>query len=258
MEIAAFAIWCFLVALAGGLVGLVLGNIRLPLVLVLASSPAAAGAANIAISGLAAATASVSHIRAGRVNWRLFGWMAPPSIVGALGGGLLAGAIAGDLLLGAIAAVLLYSGVQLLRADRDESGDRDRPASGQRGREDSRLNITAAVLSGAGVGVLGGLVGLILGSLRMPAMLRLVGERPERAVGTNVTIGVCVGAAGLAGHLPAAAPDTGLLAAGAAASIPGAALGARLTGRLSERQLLRAIGAVLIVAGMAAGVQAVA
>ena len=43
---------------------------------------------------------------------------------------------------------------------------------------------------------------------------------------------------------------------GSAASIPGALLGARLTGRLSEEQLLQAIGAVLIVAGLAAAAQA--
>jgi hypothetical protein len=30
MELLAFAVWCFLVAFAGGLVGLVLGNIRPP------------------------------------------------------------------------------------------------------------------------------------------------------------------------------------------------------------------------------------
>jgi len=40
LEYAAFAVWCFAVALAGGLVGLVLGNLRLPLVLLLAASPA--------------------------------------------------------------------------------------------------------------------------------------------------------------------------------------------------------------------------
>jgi hypothetical protein len=34
-------LWCFLTALAGGLVGLVLGNIRLPAVVLAASSPAA-------------------------------------------------------------------------------------------------------------------------------------------------------------------------------------------------------------------------
>ena len=250
MEIVAFAIWCFLTATIGGLVGLVLGNLRLPLVLLLAS-PAVAGATNLVISGVAVTTASIGHIRAGRVNWRLVAWMGPPSVVGAIAGGLLAGAISGDLLLGVIAPVLLYSGLQLLREKREEHGPGEAP-----GRRS--LDLRAAVLSGAGVGLLGGLVGLILGSLRMPALLRLVGERPERAVGTNVAVGVCVGVAGVIGHLPAAAPDLGLAATGAAASIPGAALGARLTGRLSERQLVRAIGAVLIVAGVASAVQAIA
>jgi uncharacterized membrane protein YfcA len=38
---------------------------------------------------------------------------------------------------------------------------------------------------------------------------------------------------------------------GAASSVPGSVLGARLTGRLDERQLLRAVGFVLLVAGAA-------
>jgi uncharacterized membrane protein YfcA len=46
-----------------------------------------------------------------------------------------------------------------------------------------------------------------------------------------------------------------LLAVGAAASIPGALLGSRLTGRLSQAQLLRAVGAILLVAGAAAILQ---
>ena len=91
----------------------------------------------------------------------------------------------------------------------------------------------------------------------MPALLRLVGESPTRAVGTNLVVGVLVGAAGLVGHLPNAAPDVDLLVVGALASIPGALLGARLTGRLSEAQLVRAIALVLLVAGVAAAVQAV-
>jgi hypothetical protein len=67
----AFALWCFVVALAGGLAGLVLGNIRLPAALALASSPAAGAGANIGISAVSAAAAAIAHIRAGRVNWRL-------------------------------------------------------------------------------------------------------------------------------------------------------------------------------------------
>jgi uncharacterized protein len=238
MDYVLLAAWCFLVALGGGLVGLVLGNIRLPAVLLLSSSPAAGTGANIGISAVAAATASIAHIRAGRVNWRLFAWMAPPSIVGAIAGGYASGAIPGDVLLLVIAAVLFYSAYELLAKP-----DVSRKRAGREG-----LDIPVAVATGAVIGLLGGIVGLILGSLRMPALVRLVGEEPARAVGTNVTVGFVVGVAGVIGHLPSDPPDWDLLAVGALASIPGALLGSRLTGRLSDRQLLRAIGVVLLIA----------
>jgi uncharacterized membrane protein YfcA len=238
-------VWCFAVALAGGAVGLVLGNIRLPVVVLVAASPAAAAGANIAISGVAAATASVAHIRAGRVNWRLFAWMAPPSIAGAVAGGLVSGALPEDVLLAIIGLTLLYFGVDLLRT---------KAAATPAGQ--GSLDVRAAVVAGAVIGVLGGLVGLILGALRLPALLKYVGESPARAVGTNMTVGVCVGAAGLVGHLPGGVDWTAFWV-GAAASIPGALLGARLTGRLEPAQLMRAIAAVLLVAGAAMLVQSV-
>jgi uncharacterized protein len=244
LELVGIAAWSFVVAVAGGAVGLVLGNLRLPLFVLAASSPAAAGGANIAVSGISAATASTTHIRAGRINWRLFGWMAPPSVVGALAGGYLAGIVPDSAVLLAIAVVLLYSGFDLLLRTEAAVRTRERP------------NVLAAVVSGAVVGLLGGFVGLILGSLRMPALLRWVGEAPSKAVGTNLAVGVLVGIAGLLGHLPSAAPDWRLIAVGGAASIPGALIGARLTGRLSDRALVQAIGGVLLVAGTAAGIQA--
>ncbi len=173
--------------------------------------------------------------------------MGPPSVAGAFAGGYLAGVVPEEALLLAIAAVLIYSGFDLLRW---------RPKAPRGDAADPRLDLRAAVLSGLVVGLLGGFVGLILGALRMPALLRLVGEVPARAVGTNLVVGVLVGVAGLLGHLPSAAPDADLLVVGALASIPGALLGARLTGRLSEAQLVRAIALVLLVAGAAAAVQA--
>jgi len=245
VALTALAAWCFAVALAGGLAGLVLGNIRLPAVLAAASSPAAGAGANIGISGIAAAAASIAHIRAGHVNWRLFGWMAPPSMAGAVAGGYAAGAIPDEILLGVIGATLLYFGIDLLRPSR---------APAPRPREE--LDIRAAVVAGALIGILGGLVGLILGTLRMPALLRNVGETAQRAVGTNLAVGVCVGVAGVIGHAPEGV-DWDLLALGGAASVPGAVIGARLTGRLSTEQLLRAIGALLVVAGVGILVQAV-
>jgi uncharacterized membrane protein YfcA len=222
----------------------VLGNIRLPAALLLASSAAGAGGANIAISGVSAATAATAHVRAGRVNWHLVRWMAPPSVAGALVGGYLAGVVPQNALLLVIAGVLIYSGLDLLRR---------KPQPRRPGAE---LDVRAAIVAGLVIGLLGGFVGLILGTLRLPALLRLVGETPARAVGTNLVVGVFVGVAGLVGHLPSAAPDWDLLAVGAAASIPGALIGARLTGRLSEERLVQAVAVILLVAGATAAGQA--
>jgi uncharacterized membrane protein YfcA len=175
--------------------------------------------------------------------------MAPPSIAGAVIGGYLGSEAPDALLLGFIAAVLFYSAFELFR------WQPRRPSSPE--AAEPELNITAAVTSGAAIGLLGGVVGLILGSLRMPALLKFVGETPHRAVGTNVTVGLCVGIAGALAHLPEAAPDLDAVLVGGAASIPGALLGSRLTGRLDEAQLVRAIAWVLVVAGAACAVQAI-
>ena len=241
--LAAVAVWCFVTALAGGLVGLVLGNIRLPVVVLAATSPAAGAGANIGISAVAALTASVTHVRAGRIDWRVFLWMAPPSVLAAAAGGLLSGKVPGTALLIVIGVTLVVFGIDLLRPRR---------ATASRAET---VSPAAAIATGAVIGLLGGFVGLILGSLRIGALIRFVGADTFRAVGTNVAVGFCLGVAGVLGHL-AGGVDWTLLGVGAAASVPGALLGARLTGRLNERQLLRAVGIVLLVAGAALLVQA--
>src|SRR4051794_28537446 len=118
LALALVAAWCFTTALAGGLAGLVLGNIRLPALLLVASSPAAGAGANIGVSAVAAATAGAAHVRAGRVDWRLVAWMLPPSVAAAAGGGLLAGALPSRALLGVIGVALLAFGLDLLRPRR--------------------------------------------------------------------------------------------------------------------------------------------
>jgi uncharacterized protein len=222
----------------------VLGNIRLPVIVLAASSPAAGAGANIGVSAVAALAAAVQHIRAGRIDWRLFAWMAPPSMVGAAVGGLVSGRVPGNALLFAIGGTLLVFGVDLLR-----------PRSTTAPAGEHRVSVRAALLTGAAIGLLGGFVGLILGSLRIGALLRFVGADAFRAVGTNVAVGFCLGVAGVLGHLSGGV-DWTLLCVGAVSSVPGAILGARLTGRLDERQLLRAVGGILIVAGAATIVQA--
>jgi uncharacterized membrane protein YfcA len=235
----AVGLWCFVTALAGGLVGLVLGNIRLPVIVLAASSPAAGAGANIGVSAIAALASATAHIRAGRIDWRLFAWMAPPSMIGAVAGGLLSGVVPGNALLVVIGVTLLAFGADIVRSK--PGGRRAGPGG---------FSARAAILTGALIGVLGGFVGLILGALRLPALLRFVGAEPFRAVGTNAAVGFCLGVAGVFGHLPGGV-DWTLLGVGAVTSVPGAIVGARLTGRLDERQLFRAVGVVLLVAGTA-------
>lgn len=240
------AAWCFLVAVLGGLLGLVLGNIRLPVLLLIASSPAAGAGANIAVSGVTAAAAAVGHIRAGRIEWSIFRVMAIPSIIGAVLGGVASSSLPGSALLLLIGVLLLYFGIDLLRP---------RAATREPQPEASRRMRTLAI-SGAWIGFLGGVVGLILGALRMPALLRNFPDIPKRLIGTNLAVGVLVGAAGALAHAPTAF-DLTLFAVGAAASIPGALIGARLTGRIPDQHLVHGIGVALLIGGTTTLVRAV-
>jgi uncharacterized membrane protein YfcA len=227
----------------GGAVGLVLGSLRLPAVILAAGNPATAAGTNIAVSAAAALSGGVTHARAGRVDWRIAAWMTPPSVAAAFLGGYFGGRVPESLLLGGIAAALLWNGVQLLF----ELGS---PPRARRPR-------VAAALAGAVIGLVGGAVGLILGTLRMPALLGRVGLPPGAAVGTNLVVGFFLGLAGFVGHALRLEVDWPVLAVSVAAAVPGAWLGAGLTGRMSERSLRQAIGAALIVVGIAIAVEAV-
>jgi uncharacterized protein len=245
VELALVAIWSFAVAVAGGVAGLVLGNLRLPLVLQFSSSAAAGAGANVAISAASAFTASIAHWRGGRIDWRLFWLMAPPSLLGGVAGGLVSGLLPQRLLLATIALVVLYGAVEIARHRRRPEAQA--PPAGGRG---------VAIGIAFAVGVLGGLVGLILGTLRLPAMVKWLGTAPKAAVGTNAATGVVVGIGGLIGHV-AGGVDWDLLAAGCAGAVPGAYVGAQLTGRLDDTALLKTIAAILVVAGVSLGVQAI-
>jgi uncharacterized protein len=243
-ELALAVAGSFVAGYVGSMLGLVLGTLRLPLLVWLAGSPLAAAGTNIAISAAAAGSGSVRHAREGRVDWRLVAWMAPPSVLGAILGALVAGDVSERLLYAGIAAVLVWSGVDLAL----------RPV---RALARNRLRLWPAVAGGFGIGVLGGTVGVILGTLRMPTLVRGVGLGVKRAAGTNLVVGFLLGLAGFAAHAGALGVDWALLLAGLAGAIPGGWLGARATGRYEENVLRIGLGVVLVLVGLAFALQAV-
>jgi uncharacterized membrane protein YfcA len=195
----------------------VLGTLRLPVVLAFSVSPSTAAGTNILVSAAAATTGAARHVRAGRVDWRIVAWMLPPSIAGAVVGGLFGHLVPERLLLGSVAAVLAWNGIDLLF----------RPVRG-RVRERPR-------------------VGVILGTLRMPALLGPVGLDPKRAIGTNLVVGAAVGVFGFAAHASRLEVEWRLLAVALPASVLGAWRGAQVAGRISEPTLRRGLGIALVV-----------
>jgi uncharacterized membrane protein YfcA len=233
----------FVAGYVGSMLGLVLGTLRLPLIVAVAGSPLAAAGTNIAISAASAGAGALRHARERRVDWRVVAWMAPPSVFGAIAGAIFADDVSERLLYVAIAAVLVWSGIDLaLRPVRALARD--------------RLRLTPAVLSGFGIGALGGAIGVILGTLRMPALVRGVGLGVRRAAGTNLVVGFLLGIAGFAAHAGSLGVDWPTLLAGLAGALPGGWLGAKATGRVDERVLRIALGAVLVLVGGVFALQA--
>jgi hypothetical protein len=212
-------------------------------VILLASNPSAAAGTNIGISAASAAAGSLRHAREGRVSWPVVAWMLPPSIAGAFLGGYFGSDLSEEALLAVAAAILLFNGLDLLL----------RPFHA---RPRTRLRIAPAVAGGLGIGALGGAIGVILGTMRMPVLLRGVGMTGAKAVGTNLVVGFAVGAVGLAAHAARLEVEWELLAVGAPAAVVGGWFGAKVTGRLSELFIRRALGVALIVIAFALAIEA--
>jgi len=97
------------------------------------------------------------------------------------------------------------------------------------------------------VGILGGLVGLVLGSIRLPAMIKILKTEPKIAVGTNMLISSVMGMSGFIGHLINNEVNYLYLIVLGPSAMIGGFLGARYTNRLSSVTLKKLIGVVLAI-----------
>ena len=244
----------FAVGVLGGFVGLALGTIRLPMMLLLGMAAPIAGGTNILVSGLASLAGAARHWREGRVNLRIVLVMGVPACIGALIGGFMSDAAPTGLLIALAGLLVFWQGVEFLIMVRERSKSGDDQAlfggelSGSAGMfTPGRVSAEAGI--GLGVGLLGGAVGLILGSIRLPALIRILRVDPRIAAGTNLFIGVLIGASGWVGHVINGQVDYALLALMGAAAMVGSYYGAKLTGRVRLNGLLLAMGVVLMVVG---------
>ena len=201
-----FTVLSFAVGILGGAVGLALGTIRLSFLLLLGMPPRMAAGTNILVSTLSAATGSYRHFRAGRVDFNVVAIQGIPAMIGAFIGGFAGGLVPEEILILAAGILVVWQGIELLlRARRDQktSGATLTPTNHQLEgfARWTTARITSEAIVGFGIGLLAGAIGLILGTLRLPALIAILHISTHMTVGSNLVIGFLMGGFGWGGHL---------------------------------------------------------
>jgi hypothetical protein len=177
--------------------------------------------------------------------------MGLPSFVGAFIGGFYAHLAPEDLLIFAVGVLVLWQGVELVnRAGREVasgasgSAFADTVAASSGPAKTSRTTVASTI--GLVIGLVGGAVGLILGSLRIPALIRILEVDPRIASGTNMVIGTLMGATGWIAHVARGNVDYPLMFLLTTSAMIGVVIGSRYTGRVSLQGLIMTMGVVMI------------
>lgn len=265
----------------GASVGLVFGQLRLPILVYWLGSPAVGAATSLAISAVAALVGAARHARGGRVDVRLLLTIGVPSALAAWLSTRIAVTLDPALVKLCIGVTLVITGATMLRskgrpsakvqdvrddgpapADPAASAEPSTPAEPSAGSKTDppaanassstmaaaplpRARLVFEVLVGVTLGAVAGIVGLLLGTLRLPAMMKL-GAHPAQAIGTNMAIGSMTGViAGTAAMLDGNV-DPWAFGVITPATMVGAYLGASTTGRLDKATLRRLIALSLL------------
>ncbi len=204
--------------------------------------PKEAIATSLVVVGVTSAVSTLSHARAGRVQWRSGLMFGAAGMVGAYLGGLLSYVVDGSILLLAFTVVMVATGIAMIRRRRVcEPPARAMP-------------IGKVLLIGLAVGMVTGTVGAGGGFLVVPALALLGGLPMPVAVGTSLLVITMNSAAGLAGHVSTVPIDWTVAGAITAAAVLGSLLGTRLTVRVDPGALRRAFGwFVLLMASVILG-----
>lgn len=244
------------------MVGLVLGVIRLPFILSTGLSLPESVGTNIGISTLGAITAAIQHIRNKNISFTIFIIMAITGSIGAFIGALLTKNVPINLLLIMVGIIISFESFILLKEkdnrnnkinnNKNKNNDikiipENNPILDQKSikQNNSYYNIFLQSIISFFIGILGGLVGLVLGSIRLPAMIKILKTEPKIAVGTNMLISSTIGMFGFIGHLISYEMNFLYLIILGPSAMIGGFLGARYTNHLRPSILKKLIGIIL-------------
>jgi uncharacterized membrane protein YfcA len=263
-----YAISGLFIGFVGGMVGLVLGVVRFPLVVSAESTASIVAGTNLGISTLGSIAATIKHYRQRNIDFQVFKIMAITGSIGAFIGSFLTSFVPMTFLLCIIGIIVSYEAFLLLVKNSkqikiksknkevhfDDNND-DLGYDGNNTNTNTKnekiktkfnIYLTESLL-GFAIGFLGGLVGLVLGSIRMPAMISVLKLKPKIAVGTNLATASVMGSTGMIGHVLNHNVDYVILMVMGPGAMLGAYLGAKFTNRFNDSTLKFIIGLVLVI-----------
>ncbi|MEZ5899571.1 MAG: sulfite exporter TauE/SafE family protein [Hyphomicrobium sp.] len=242
----------FVVGFLVGMTGVGAGSLMTPfLISQVGLSPSLAVGTDLLFAGLTKATAAARHHSLNNVDWPIVRWLALGSVPGAIAMLLLLGYLKPDVeaisrfIKGSLAVTLVFSSLAIalypllargklqINGDHAETPVRPLPTF--------LLGLTiGAMVTLTSVGA--GAIGVVVLSALYPRLIT------RRLVGTDIVHAIPLTLISGAGHASMGNVNLLLLAMLLAGSIPGIALGARLTGRLPDWMLRTALAIVLMIA----------
>ena len=225
----------FVIGLSLGLLGGGGSILTVPaLVYLVGLSPQAAVTASLVIVGANSAMGAFMHRSQGTLNWKValvFGGTGMAMAYLAAG---WSKALPATTLMMLFAVLMLVVGLFMMFKPTPLGND-----EGGRGW-------LVTVLTGAGVGLLTGFLGVGGGFLIVPALVMLVGLSMRQAVGTSLVVIAMNSLAGFLGHLQGPPIDLQVVVIFVAAGLAGALVGTRLT-RIVHPEHLRKAFAVFVI-----------
>lgn len=240
----------FCVGFLVGMTGVGAGSLMTPFLIAhVGVQPALAVGTDLLFASITKASAVAPHHNFGNVDWRIVRWLAAGSVPGSLAMLCLIEWLEPDLatmahviktalvaaLVASSLAILVYPFITRVRATGDDGAQSVRPIP----------TMLLGLLLGSIVtltSVGAGAIGVVVLTLLYPAL------RPRYLIGTDIVHAVPLTLVSGLGHLGMGNTSFTLLGLLLAGSLPGIAIGSRLTGRLPDKVLRAVLAGILLFA----------
>jgi len=227
---------CLLIGFLGGFLGIALGAVRLPIIIILGIEPILAASTNLLAVIFGSTAALIPAIKQNRVPIKSSFRIAIPSMVAAFLGGYFAFQIPEIFLLIIMIFCLVLSGLVMTFYKISEFEDKP-----------SKKNSIYEILVGIFISYFGGTVGLALGVLRVPAFVYFLRMNIKKAGGINLFLSVLVGISAYLGHSFSGGFDYLLVLSVVLPTVIGMYFGSRFVAIANDNQLRKILGVTLLI-----------